>query len=126
MQLNKTIIIILCLILGLVTGFFVTKSLSPRKSVYMIVDITVKNENLYSKYIAKVPKIIEKYGGRYLVRGGEITLITGNWNPQRIIIVEFDSMEQLRRCFSSQEYLELSPLREKSTVGKSIVVKGYE
>jgi uncharacterized protein (DUF1330 family) len=92
----------------------------------MIVDITVKNENLYSEYIAKVPKIIEKYGGRYLVRGGEITLITGNWNPQRIIIIEFDSMEQLRRCFSSQEYLELSPLREKSTVGKSIVVKGYE
>jgi uncharacterized protein (DUF1330 family) len=92
----------------------------------MIVDITVKNESLYSEYIAKVPNIIEKYGGRYLVRGGEITPITSNWNPQRVIIIEFDSKEQLQRCFSSQEYLEISPLREQSTVGKSIIVEGYE
>jgi uncharacterized protein (DUF1330 family) len=92
----------------------------------MIVDITVKNESLYSEYIAKVPKIIEEYGGRYLVRGGEITPITSNWNPQRVIIIEFDSKEQLQRCFSSQEYLEISPLREQSTVGKSIIVEGYE
>jgi uncharacterized protein (DUF1330 family) len=92
----------------------------------MIVDITVKNESLYSEYIAKVPNIIEKYGGRYLVRGGEITPITYNWNPQRVIIIEFDSKEQLQRCFSSQEYLEISPLREQSTVGKSIIVEGYE
>jgi uncharacterized protein (DUF1330 family) len=92
----------------------------------MIADMTVKNESLYSEYIAKVPNIIEKYGGRYLVRGGEITPITYNWNPQRVIIIEFDSKEQLQRCFSSQEYLEISPLREKSTVGKSIVVEGYE
>ncbi|MCF7875329.1 MAG: DUF1330 domain-containing protein [Candidatus Omnitrophica bacterium] len=92
----------------------------------MIVDITVKNESLYSEYIAKVPKIIEKYGGRYLARGGEIMPITSNWNPQRVIIIEFDSKEQLQRCFSSQEYLEISALREQSTVGKSIIVEGYE
>lgn len=126
MRLSKAGIIVLCLILGLVAGFFIKKNLLPRKSVYMIIDITVNDESLYSEYIAKVPKIIEKYGGRYLVRGGKITPITGNWNPQRIIIVEFDSTEQLRRCFSSQEYLEIASLREGSTIGKSIVVEGYE
>jgi len=93
-------------------------------SVYMIVEITVKNSELYSRYVAQVPQVVDKYGGRYLIRGGRATPLSGNWNPERIILLEFETVEQLRKCFESREYLEIAPLREQSTTSKSIVVEG--
>ena len=77
-------------------------------SVYMIIEIEIKNPEPYSKYIEKVPEIIDKYGGRYLIRGGKVTPLSDNWNPERIILVEFETVEQLQKCFRSPEYLELN------------------
>jgi uncharacterized protein (DUF1330 family) len=94
-------------------------------SVYMIIEIKVKNNLLYSTYVEKVPKVVGKYGGRYLVRGGQVTPVSGNWNPERIILLEFETMGQLQKCFESPEYLELAPLREESTLSRSIIVEGY-
>ena len=93
-------------------------------SVYMIIDIQVKDNEMYSKYIEKVPEIISKYGGRYLTRGGKIIPLTGNWNPERIVLIQVDSIEQLQRCFQSPEYLEIAPLREQATVSRAIIVEG--
>jgi len=74
--------------------------------------------------VERVPEVVEKYGGRYLVRGGEVTPLSGDWNPERVIIVEFETVERLQRCFRSAEYLELAPLKEQSTVSKAIIVEG--
>jgi uncharacterized protein (DUF1330 family) len=93
-------------------------------SVYMIVEIEVKNSELYSQYVERVPAVVKKHGGRYLARGGQVTPLSGNWNPDRLILLEFENLEQLQRCFASSEYLELAPLREQSTLSKSIVVEG--
>jgi uncharacterized protein (DUF1330 family) len=92
---------------------------------YLILEIEIKNKKLYSKYIERVPEIIEKYGGRYLVRGGKVTPVSGNWNPERIVVIEFDTVEQVQKCFQSPEYREIAPLREQSTISKSIIVEGY-
>jgi len=94
-------------------------------SVYMVIEIAIRNADLYSQYVERVPEVVEKYGGRYLVRGGEVTPLSGDWNPERVIIMEFETVEQLQRCFRSAEYLELAPLREQSTVSKAIIVEGY-
>ena len=94
-------------------------------AVYMIIEITIKDNELYSKYVEKVPEIIHKYGGRYLIRGGKVTPVSGDWNPQRIILIEFESAEQLQKCFQSSEYLQLAPLGEQSTTSKVITVEGY-
>lgn len=80
---------------------------------------------LYTKYVEKVPEIIKKYGGRYLVRGGKVLPMFGNWNPERIVIIEFETEEQVRDCFNSTEYLKVAPLRENSTITKSVIVNGY-
>jgi uncharacterized protein (DUF1330 family) len=93
-------------------------------SVYMIIEITIKNRELYSRYVAQVPEVVDKYGGRYLIRGGKVTPLSGNWNPERVILIEFETVEQLQKCFESPEYLEIAPLREQSTISKSIVVEG--
>ena len=93
-------------------------------SVYMIIQITILNHELYARYVEEVPEIIKKHGGRYLVRGGKVVPMFGNWNPERIILIEFETMEQLRNCFDSPEYLKIAPFRENSTVTNSIIVNG--
>jgi uncharacterized protein (DUF1330 family) len=93
--------------------------------VYLIIEIKVKNLEMYLQYVERVPAIIEQHGDRYLARGGEITPLMGDWNPERIILIEFDSADQIKKCFASLEYLEIAPLREESTISKSIIVEGY-
>jgi uncharacterized protein (DUF1330 family) len=65
------------------------------------------------------------YGGRYHVRGGKAVTIAGDWEPERIVIVEFPSMERLQACFASPEYAPLGAIRERATCSRVIVVEGY-
>jgi uncharacterized protein (DUF1330 family) len=92
--------------------------------VFMIIDIKIKKPNLYSEYIEKVSKIIKKFGGKYLVRGGKITELARDWTPERIIIIEFESAEKVHECLSSEEYQKIASLRYESTDGKAIIVEG--
>ena len=90
----------------------------------MIIDITIKESKTYDGYIEKVKPILESHGGRYLVRGGKIMLSVGDWNPERIVIIEFDNMKLLQNCFKSNEYKEIASLRESSTLSRTIIVEG--
>ncbi|OQX13941.1 MAG: hypothetical protein BWK80_42325 [Desulfobacteraceae bacterium IS3] len=93
-------------------------------SVYMIIETEVRDKKLYAEYVEKVPAVIEKYGGRHLARDGKITSLSGNWHPERIILLKFETAEALQKCFNSSEYLEIKSLREQSAVSKAIVVEG--
>ncbi len=93
-------------------------------SVYMIIEIEVLDENTYAAYMEKVPATVGKYGGRYLVRGGRVTPLAGDWHPERIIVLEFSSTEQMRRWNLSPEYAELAPLRMRSANTRAIAVEG--
>ncbi len=93
-------------------------------SVYMVIEIEVLNEGLYSEYVERVPEVIEKHGGKYLARGGRITSLSGDWNPERIVIIKFEDEEGCRACFMSKEYREIAHLRESSTRSRSIIVEG--
>jgi len=94
-------------------------------AVYLIVEtIEIIDKTKYGEYIQKVPKTIEEFGGEYLVRGHQIKLISGDWNPERLIIVMFKSMEKLNAWINSPEYIEIAPLREQATKTNAIVVEG--
>lgn len=92
--------------------------------VYMIIEIEVLDEGTYAEYVQKVPATVAEYGGRYLVRGGPVTPLTGDWRPERIIVLEFPSAQQMREWNSSPEYLELAPIRTKATRTRAIAVEG--
>jgi uncharacterized protein (DUF1330 family) len=92
--------------------------------VYLIIEITVIDPEVYAEYVDQVPTVVEKYGGRYLVRGGGVTPLSGGWQPERIIVVEFDGIEQIQDFLSSPEYQALIPLRQQSTTSRSIIVEG--
>jgi uncharacterized protein (DUF1330 family) len=51
-------------------------------SVYMVLEIVVKDPSTYAKYVERVPAVVEKYGGRYLVRGGPVISQEGGWEPE--------------------------------------------
>jgi len=93
-------------------------------SVYMIVEVEVKDKDTYGQYIDKVRPIVEKYSGRYLTRGGRVIPIFGNWDPERIIVIEFPSFKEIKSWLNSEEYKEVMHLREKSTATRAILVEG--
>ena len=93
-------------------------------SVYMIIDVEITDADMYAEYIQKVPATVEKYYGKYLVRGGDVKVLAGDWKPERIIVLEFPSAERLKQWLTSPEYSALAPIREKSTSAKAIVVEG--
>jgi len=77
---------------------------------YAIISVQVKDEDAYNRALEQVPAVVEAHGGRYLVRGGAAEAIRGDWKPDRLVIVEFDSVEQARRW---QEGADFADLREK-------------
>lgn len=95
-------------------------------AVYIIIEIKIKDKETYARYVGSVRAIVEKYRGRYLVRGGRITPIFGGWGPERIIVIEFPSAEDVNRWLGSREYKEIAKLREVSTSTKAIMVEGEE
>lgn len=95
--------------------------------VYFIVEIEkIIDLKVYSEYVDKVSSIVERFGGKYLVKGDETVTISGNWQPAKIVIIEFDSFERLHSCFGCSQYREIAPLRERSTKGRAIAVEGIE
>lgn len=92
-------------------------------SAFMIVEIMVRNQTVYAEYMREIPAVITRYNGTYRVRSSKVTPVSGGWVPDRLIVVEFETLAQLRSCFASPEYKALAPLREESTVTRSIVVE---
>ncbi len=93
-------------------------------AIYSVAEITVKDPEAYAEYQAKVPATIEQYGGRYLVRGGEVTPREGGWNPGRIVILEFPDEESLLRWASSPEYAPVAEIRHRAADTRSFTVQG--
>lgn len=91
-------------------------------AVYFIVEIKVNDKETYAQYIENVRPIVEKYGGRYIIRGERVIPIFGNWKPERIIVIEFPSVKDVKRWLNSPEYKEIASLREQSTLTKAILV----
>ena len=96
-------------------------------SVYTISDIQVHDWEKYQEYVRRTRSIAEKYGGRYHIRGGEITVVAGDWKPNHLIVIEFPSMEVLGQFRTSPEYQSVAEIRKSaSTLISSIVVEGYD
>lgn len=83
-------------------------------AAYLIAQVKVTDPEIFAKYSSQVPGVIEQYGGRYLVRGGATEAVEGSWTPARLVVVEFPSIEQLKRFYHSDEYAPLIELRNQS------------
>jgi uncharacterized protein (DUF1330 family) len=94
--------------------------------VYLIIDMVIVDQELYAEYVGQVSAVVEKYGGTFLARGGEVFVMAGDWHPKRIVLIEFESLDHVQEFFSSPDYLALAPLREQSTSSRTIIAEGLE
>lgn len=79
---------------------------------YMIARINVTDPGKYREYVAVTPAIIEKFGGRFLARGGETITLEGPDETRRLVVVEFPALDNIRRFYASDEYGAAMKLRE--------------
>ena len=93
-------------------------------SAYVIADVNVTDPKLYEDYKKLVPATVERYGGRFAVRGGTLETKEGDWNPARLVVLEFSNMEQARKWYHSPEYAPALALRLKAANAKLILVEG--
>lgn len=91
---------------------------------YIVVQVDVKDPERYTDYRDMVQPTLQPYGGRYLVRGGKVKNLEGSWEPPRLVIIEFDSVELARAWWSSSEYAEAKQLRQQTADTEMIVVEG--
>ena len=95
-------------------------------TAFIVVDISVENAKTYDQYKLLAPPSIAKYGGRYVARGGKTQLLEGSWQPSRLVILEFPSMERAQSWWSSAEYAEAKALRQRSASTKMVLIEGLE
>jgi uncharacterized protein (DUF1330 family) len=91
---------------------------------YVIVDIEVLDHGKFEKYKQLAASSIAQYGGSYVARGGKIEPLEGDWMPERLVIVEFPSVERAKSWYDSPEYALAKEIREESARSKLFIIEG--
>ncbi len=91
---------------------------------YIVADLEITDPDEYQQYAQQVGATITKYGGKFLVRGGQPETVEGDWNPKRIVILEFPSVEQAKTWYTSPEYSALKGIRHHSALSNMLLVHG--
>jgi uncharacterized protein (DUF1330 family) len=91
---------------------------------YIIVDIDIVDPVGYEQYKNLAGATVESYGGKYIVRGGKSEVLEGNWNPKRVVILQFDSIDRAKAWLNCEEYREPRKMRHRTARTNMIVVEG--
>ena len=91
---------------------------------YLIADVEVLDAAGYEEYRKQVPATIAAFGGRYLARGGALTVLEGSWSPKRGVILEFPSLDKLKAWYDSPAYVPLRALRERTAKSNLVMIDG--
>ena len=93
-------------------------------SGYAIFNINVKSPENYKEYVEKVKPIAEKYGGEYIVRGGDNTVVEGSWQHPRTVVIKFPTYEKALEWYNSEEYKPIKQIRLDNAESNGMIIKG--
>lgn len=93
---------------------------------YVLAEIEITNPEGYKAYSASVAPTVEKYGGRFLVRGGTVHALEGDWPARRRVIIEFPSREAAQKWWDSPEYEKPKALRRANSQGRLLLLEGWD
>jgi uncharacterized protein (DUF1330 family) len=93
---------------------------------YVIFDLHVDDPDAYAPYREPAGRSVEAHGGRYLARGGAHEVLEGDWDVDRLVILEFPSMEQARAWYGSPDYQEVLSIRQAASRGRGVLLEGIE
>ena len=93
-------------------------------AAYLVAQVRIDDPETYQRYREAVPPLVDRFGGRFLVRGGELEVLEGAWPLPRLVIIEFQSRDAARLFYESPEYQKILPLRQQASQGNVILVEG--
>jgi uncharacterized protein (DUF1330 family) len=93
-------------------------------AAYVIANIEVTDPQGYEAYKRLAGPAIEAAGGRYLARGGTSEVLEGQWRPNRMVVLEFESVEKARAWWNSTQYVEAKAIRQRTAISSVIIVEG--
>jgi uncharacterized protein (DUF1330 family) len=93
-------------------------------AAYVIVDVTIHDERAYEDYKKLTPAAVAAYDGKFVVRGGRSETLEGEWQPERIVVLEFPTVERAKEWWNSDVYGEAKIIRQRAATTKMIVVEG--
>ena len=93
-------------------------------TAYVIVDIEVTDAEGYEEYKRLAPPTIALYGGKYIARGGRTEVLEGEWTPNRLVILQFEGVEQAKAWLNSPEYRDARAMRHKYAKTNMVVIEG--
>ncbi len=91
---------------------------------YLILEFTIVNLPEFMEYVEKIPAYLQMHKGKYLVEGVTPEVIEGDWNPNTIVVLEFDTVDNANQFLSDPEVKELFKIRHKNTKSNLILVNG--
>jgi uncharacterized protein (DUF1330 family) len=95
-------------------------------SAYVIVETDVSDPERYERYKAAATDAVTAAGGGYLVRGGEQAVLEGDWQPSRLVVLEFQDLEAAKRWYRSERYQQARKLREGAARLRMVAVQGVD
>ena len=93
-------------------------------AAFLIARVSVTDWNKYDQYMKVTPGIIAKYGGKFIVRGGQTVTLEGPTEKWRIVVVEFPDLEKAKEFYYSQDYTDAKTLREGAALAQFVAVEG--
>ncbi len=91
---------------------------------YLIAEVEVTDPAAYEGYKKLTPAAIAAYGGKFIVRGGAVDSKEGGWQPSRLVVVEFASMDEARRFYDSPEYAPALAIRKAASKSRLVLAEG--
>ena len=95
------------------------------KKGYVLLQVNVNDPEIFKEYPQLSEKLISKFGGKYLFRGGDFDVLEGEWDYKRNVLLEFESVVKAREWYNSSEYQEALKIRAKSSTSNLITIEGY-
>ena len=95
-------------------------------AAFLLADVHVPDMDAYIKcgYFDEVPKIAARFGGVYRARGGAMEVLEGDWQPNRMVIIEFPDMESLKGFYDCEDYQPYKRSRLELTVSRLVALEG--
>jgi len=101
-----------------------TRAKRAQMSAYFVINLKVTNPSKVEQYSDEVASLVEEFGGRYLVRGGNYDVLEGKWDADRVVVVEFPSFEAVKSFHASGRYAYLHKICTEGAVSSAIAIEG--
>ena len=94
-------------------------------AAYIIARVNVRDWGAYREYMRHTPRVIQKFGGRFIARGGEMVTLEGPEETLRVVLIEFPSIERAKAFYNSPDYARTKRLREGGGEAQFVALDGY-